>query len=266
VRIRAIKPEFWTDARVGEWDARRALFFVGLWQVADDSGRLRLDPRLIRAELDPFDAKFGGVDGVTDLLEELVELGRVLVYEAEGQRLGLVAHFAEHQVINRPTKSRLPVPPEGLREPSVSPPGGLTRNVGVEGKGREGIRDQGREPGSPAARPGARKTPRASDPRLKLLEDHLVAAYVELRGGKYLHAGAKDAKALQRLLQVAEPVEIERRWRLALAAAGFFRCSSFAELAIPAKWGHFDGTEPKASGSAPAAPSGAFTDGDVEVV
>lgn len=156
MRIRAIKPEFWTDARVGEWDAQQALFFVGLWQVADDSGRLRLDPRLIRAELDPFDAKFGGVAGVEELLEELVRLGRVLPYEAGGQRFGLVAHFADHQVINKPTKSRLPAPPEGLREASGSPTVGLLPKVGVEGKGREGIREEeeegkGKDPG--AARP-----------------------------------------------------------------------------------------------------------------
>lgn len=161
MRIRAIKPEFWSDARTGEWNAQLALFYVGIWQSADDSGRLRLDPRLIRSELDPFDAKFGGADGVAELLEQLVRLGRILPYEVEGQRYGVVAKFAEHQVINRPTKSRLPEPPRGLRAPSVSPPGALTRNDVVEGKGRDqgsgsegsGSEGSGRERGAVADAP-----------------------------------------------------------------------------------------------------------------
>jgi hypothetical protein len=156
VRIRTIKPELWSDALTGEWDARRTLFYVGLWQVADDSGRLRLDPRLVRAELDPFDTKFGGAKGVADLLEELVRGGRLLVYEADGHRLALLANFAAHQVINKPTKSRLPPPPEGLREDSGRTPGSLLPKAGVEGKGREGKgRELGREQGGDCAEPVA---------------------------------------------------------------------------------------------------------------
>jgi hypothetical protein len=132
MRIRSIKPEFWNDALAGEWNATLALFFVGIWQVADDSGRLRLDPRLIRAELDPFDAKFGGTKGVQSLLEELIRLRRVLPYNANGQRLGLVARFTAHQRIDKPTKSRLPDPPGVLREDSARIPGALQRKESVD--------------------------------------------------------------------------------------------------------------------------------------
>lgn len=143
MRIRSIKPELWTDARTGEWDARLTLFFVGLWQVADDSGRLRLDPRLLRADLDPFDTKFGGTRGVGELLDQLVGLGRILPYQVGGDRFGLVANFARHQVINKPSKSRLPAPPEGLRESSGSPPSRVLPESGVEGS-----REQGKEQGA----------------------------------------------------------------------------------------------------------------------
>jgi hypothetical protein len=148
MRIRSIKPELWTDARTGEWDARLTLFFVGLWQVADDAGRLRLDSRLIRADLDPFDSKFGGTEGIEALLAQLVRQDRLLPYEHDGERLALIANFARHQKINRPTPSRLPAPPMKSMDPSVRAHGGLTT-------GREqgsGSRDQGA--GSLLARAG----------------------------------------------------------------------------------------------------------------
>lgn len=152
MRIRSIKPEFWTDAMSGEWDARLALFYIGIWQAADDAGRLRLDPRLLRAELDPFDAKFGGTDGVAELLERLVSLGRILAYDVDGLRYGVVARFAAHQKIDRPTKSRLPDPPASLAEDSARTQRALAQNHVVDqGSGIKGSRDQGEDQGAGCA-------------------------------------------------------------------------------------------------------------------
>lgn len=245
MRIRSIKPEFWADAMSGEWDARLALFYVGTWQVADDAGRLRLDPRLIRAELDPFDAKFGGTDGVAGLVEQLVRLGRILPYEVEGQRYGLVARFAVHQRIDKPTKSRLPEPPEGLRECSANPPGVLPRKEVVD-QG-SGIREQGNRdqvpgsdgppsPSAPArAKRGGKKPEPVPDPRHRPLQQRLEAVFRETRGGAYGFA-PRDAKALTELLRLSsgDAAEVERRWRIALGEVGFRRADSMHELA--SKW------------------------------
>lgn len=241
MRIRSIKPELWTDLRTGEWNAEAALFFVGLWMVADDAGRLRLEPRLIAAALDPFEAKFGGARGIGDLLDQLIADGRVLAYEVAGERFGLVANFARHQVINKPSRSRLPDPPPCLRDASGSPPVGLPGVPGTEvGAGSLEQEQEYLQPGEPAARPGARRAPKASDPRLKPLEAQLVAAFAEVRrGAKYPHGRAKDTEALKRLLLLGEPTEIVRRWRLGLEVTGFHRVDSIAQLAMPEKWNHF---------------------------
>ena len=37
-RIRTIKPEFWTDAKIADLSPDCALFFIGLWTIADDYG------------------------------------------------------------------------------------------------------------------------------------------------------------------------------------------------------------------------------------
>jgi hypothetical protein len=84
--------------------------------------------------------------------------------------------------------------------------------------------------------------------RLQPLKADLEAAFFAARGSKYLHGGAKDTQALKRLLSTAEPSEILRRWKAALAESGFHSCVSFAQLAMPEHWNHFArGVAPVAS-------------------
>lgn len=42
-RIRSIKPEFWTDGKIRRLNADSALFFIALWNFADDYGYFQLD-------------------------------------------------------------------------------------------------------------------------------------------------------------------------------------------------------------------------------
>ena len=51
MRIRQVKPAFWTDARIAALPAPARLFYIGLWMVADDAGWLRWDPSQIANEL-----------------------------------------------------------------------------------------------------------------------------------------------------------------------------------------------------------------------
>lgn len=57
MRIRSIKPAYWTDPdlHTGLTAAGRE-FYIGLWMLADDSGWLEWEPRRIGAELYPFHA------------------------------------------------------------------------------------------------------------------------------------------------------------------------------------------------------------------
>lgn len=56
MRIRQIKPEFWSDPVTSELIDLQdtALFYIGLWMDADDAGWLRWEPRRIAAALYPY--------------------------------------------------------------------------------------------------------------------------------------------------------------------------------------------------------------------
>ena len=43
-RIRTIKPEFWTDEKVGECSIPARLLFIATWNIADDRGNLERKP------------------------------------------------------------------------------------------------------------------------------------------------------------------------------------------------------------------------------
>lgn len=55
MRIRQVKPAFWTDGRIAKIPAPIRLFYIGLWMVADDSGWFRWDAAQLGAELYSFE-------------------------------------------------------------------------------------------------------------------------------------------------------------------------------------------------------------------
>jgi hypothetical protein len=139
MRIRSVKPEFWRDEKTGIMAPEVALFYLGICSFCDDHGRFEWNPVLVRADLDPYDAKFGGVKGVEKLLAALERLGRIRRYVANGRTYGLMPSFGSHQKPNRPSPSRFPEPPNTLTEGSVSPHGADTAGGGVgEGEGYGG--------------------------------------------------------------------------------------------------------------------------------
>jgi hypothetical protein len=105
MRIRSIKPEFWQDERLATVSLSARLLFVGLWNLADDFGVLRGNPRLIRGQLFPYDA----ID-VEPLLAELERARRIVRYRPDGEDLVLIRNFTKHQKLDRRIKSRPPLP------------------------------------------------------------------------------------------------------------------------------------------------------------
>lgn len=104
-RIRTIKPEFWTDGDMLKLSRDARLFYIGLWNFTDDNGILEYDPISIKARIFPNDRVFIG-----KLLEELIKINKVLVYEVEKRQYIFIKSLANHQVIDRPRKSYLPLP------------------------------------------------------------------------------------------------------------------------------------------------------------
>lgn len=145
MRIRSIKPEFWSsdDIAALAWEDR--LLFIGLWSYVADSGVGRDNAKLITADLFPLE---------DDPLETLATVSRGLAslsaaclitrYQVGNKRFLHITEWAAHQKIDRPTNSPFPPPTcedavfdEGSRATrDGSPPG--ARDLGIKGSREQG--------------------------------------------------------------------------------------------------------------------------------
>jgi hypothetical protein len=147
MRIRTIKPEFWKSESVGRLGRDARILFIGLWNHADDEGRFRAAPELIKAELFPYDEI--KPSAILGWIKELSENDRMVVLwkGEDGNQYGWIPKFRKHQRIDKPQASKLPKPPDICHIPRTFQehskntlglfPVGLEGN-GMEGNGMEG--------------------------------------------------------------------------------------------------------------------------------
>lgn len=107
-RARNIKPGFFTNEELVELPFSTRLLFIGLWTLADRSGRLEDRPKKIKMAIFPADS----VD-VDAALNELQQAGFLLRYEHSGSRYIQVLAFSKHQSPHKDEKaSTIPAPCE----------------------------------------------------------------------------------------------------------------------------------------------------------
>lgn len=112
-RIRTIKPHFFKSHDVAQLSYRARLTWIGLWTYVDDSGRGRDDARLIKGELWPLEDDVTWQDVEADLME-LSRSAHVVRYTVDDRHFLAIPTWKDHQVISRPTESRIPAPECGL--------------------------------------------------------------------------------------------------------------------------------------------------------
>ena len=109
MKKRVISAEFWTDPAIVRLSPWARLCFIGLWQCADDDGRLQYEPERLKMILFPSDKV-----KIEKLIQELVEVKPksplVIRYQADGVDCLQVTAFSKHQKIDRRRPSRLPAP------------------------------------------------------------------------------------------------------------------------------------------------------------
>ena len=143
-RIRTIKPEFWTDERLTECSLSARLLFIGMLNFSDDNGNQAYSAKRLKMQIFPADA----ID-TQPLLNELLAQGVVIEYAVNGEKFLHIKGFQTHQVINRPSPTKIPQPSKP--DDSVSPPASLTD--GEEGNGEEGNGKIGAKAPLPSAVP-----------------------------------------------------------------------------------------------------------------
>ena len=131
-----MKPEMWTDGKVVRLTDGANLLFVALLNQADDSGRLKNDPKEIECRAPRF---WGRAE---ELIKELEKVGLVVVFGSASEFLQ-VSNFNKHQVIDRPRPSEIPSPNNRRTIGEQSAQG--KERKGKEGKGV----DRGFQPPTP---------------------------------------------------------------------------------------------------------------------
>ena len=185
MRIRSIRPEFWSSEDVAGMDWHTRLVYIGLWSYVDDNGVGRDVERLILADLFPLDASLSEASvRVHGALKYLAEHGQITRYTVDGKQFLHISTFDRHQRINRPSEGRYPLPTSAnaethgvLTEPSVSPHADVPL-----GEGEKGRRGEGEKGESVAKATRARRLPDGWTPSPETVaairEQH---PYVDLR-------------------------------------------------------------------------------------
>ena len=152
-RIRTIKPEFWDSPGTGRASLRARLFFIAMWNYADDWGvgdghPLRLlsfaFPNDESSEVEPRNFR--------RLASEVAECFDVQWYEVDGRAFYAIPSWELHQRTEKKAKRRNPGPDQAVSflygSASENPP--HNRGLATDGKGK-GERGNGKgETNTPA--------------------------------------------------------------------------------------------------------------------
>lgn len=121
-RKRIIDPEFWSDEEIGKWPFEARLFYIGLWNFADDEGKFKAHPMLLKSQIFPYDMKID-INNLKNTISSKIKW-----YLCDGSQYGIILNFLKYQKIDKPTPSKLPNPGV-LAEDSTNNQGGLPPNI-----------------------------------------------------------------------------------------------------------------------------------------
>lgn len=108
-KARMLKPDLRTSERVAAWPREVRYFWVLLWGYADDHGKGKDNPLLVKADCFPLDADITG-ETIDEWLELFARDGVIIRYEVVGVRYFKIVNWREHQKPPHPTADVLPEP------------------------------------------------------------------------------------------------------------------------------------------------------------
>lgn len=219
MRMRTIKPGFFTNEDLADLSPLTRILFAGLWCYADREGRFEWRPRRIKVEILPYDKC-----NVRALLDELTAHGFIQRYTDGTEEYGLVISFQQHQrphVNEQP--SILPCPPQGNGATTKAVPehnqGGAmdAQSLGVRTVVETvvgGLNNDAPPAADAAPKPRAKRAPSGE---VQETLTWFAERYAALRGSPY-PVTAGDAVALSRLRKTFEMAEIRVRLERGLTA------------------------------------------------
>lgn len=106
-RNRMIKPEFWSSTQIMNLSPITRLMFVGIWNFADDFGRIPHDAKSIKAKVFPCDEI--AFSEIEDRINEIAGQGLILLYAVDGKDYIEITGWQKHQKIEKP-RAQYPAP------------------------------------------------------------------------------------------------------------------------------------------------------------
>lgn len=111
LRNRIRKADYFSDGELLRWHRDKRTTYSGLWALAEDSGCLEDDPFMWKLLLwpSPLDSDIT-VELLAQWRDELVEAGKLIPYEVDGERFLYIKTFLQHEHPRNPQRPDLPLP------------------------------------------------------------------------------------------------------------------------------------------------------------
>jgi hypothetical protein len=108
-RKRMIDPNIWMSEDVGKLNLFERLLLIGMFSNADDEGKGRANPPLIRSLIFPYDDI--PIADIEAALEKIKQYIHIEIYEVDGSRYYKFSNWKKWQRVDKIQKSIIPEPP-----------------------------------------------------------------------------------------------------------------------------------------------------------
>lgn len=85
------------------------MFYIRLWSLAEDWGGVDIEPRSLLLQMGGMQSYYD-VERIDQILNSLIELNKIIIYESNNKKYGWIKNFAKHQNLNIPAPPKLPLP------------------------------------------------------------------------------------------------------------------------------------------------------------
>lgn len=104
MRIRTIKPSFFSDVKLGQVSINARLLFAGLWCVSDDYGFLLGHESYLKGQIFPYDDNITA-ESIAKMIKELQGIDAIQVFEFNRENFIYIKNLDIHQRIDKPSKT-----------------------------------------------------------------------------------------------------------------------------------------------------------------
>ncbi len=107
-RNRMIRPEFWSDEKIGSLSFMERLLFIGMWNFADDEGLIKANAVYLKGRIFPYDNI--ETEEIVEALNRFEKLKMIYTYGKNNQKYAWIIKFRVYQRIDKPQNPQHPLP------------------------------------------------------------------------------------------------------------------------------------------------------------